>query len=69
MVKVGNLIDHVIKNGRIDIKERGSRSKKGNFSKKKKGETQALYNIINLTNPEDTPHTKTTQIINHITQL
>ena len=43
MVKVGNLIDHAIKNGRTDIGESNSRPKKGNFSKKKKGETQALY--------------------------
>ena len=44
MVKTGNLIDHAIKNGRIDIGESSSKPKKGNFLKKKKeGETQALY--------------------------
>ena len=43
MVKVGKLIDHAIKNGRIDIQESSSRPKKGNFPKKKKGETQAIY--------------------------
>ena len=43
MVKVGNLIDNAIKNGRIDIGESSSRPKRGNFSKKKEGETQALY--------------------------
>ena len=43
MVKAGNLIDHVIKNGRIDIEKSSSRPKKGNFLKKKEGETQVLY--------------------------
>ena len=43
MVKAGNLIDHAIKNGRIDTKESSSRPKKGNFLKKKEGKTQALY--------------------------
>ena len=43
MVKTDNLIDHVIKNGKIDIQESNSRSKKGNFPKKKEGEAQALY--------------------------
>ena len=43
MVKTGNLIDQVIKNGRIDIGENSSRPKRGNFAKKKEGETQALY--------------------------
>ena len=42
MVKAGNLIDHAIKNGRIDTEESNSKPKRGNFSKKK-GETQALY--------------------------
>ena len=42
-VKAKNLIDHAIKNGRIDTQESSSRSKMGNFSKKKEGETQALY--------------------------
>ena len=44
MVKAGNLIDHVIKNGRIDVEESSSKSKrKGNFPRKKEGETQALF--------------------------
>ena len=43
MVKARNLIDHAIKNGRIDTQESSSRLKRGNFSKKKEGETQALY--------------------------
>ena len=49
MVKAGNLIDYVIKNGRIDIRESGSKPKMGNFPKKKEGETQALYqqNLLN----------------------
>ena len=43
MVKVGNLVDHAIKNGKIDLGESSSKPKKGNFPKKKEGETQALY--------------------------
>ena len=43
MVKTGNLIDHGIKNGRIDTGESSSKPRKGNFPKKKEGETQALY--------------------------
>ena len=43
MVKAGNLIDHAIKNGKIDIGESSSKPKRGNFAKKKKGEAQALY--------------------------
>ena len=42
MVKADNLIDHAIKNGRIDTRENSSRLKKGNFLKKK-SETQAVY--------------------------
>ena len=42
-VKTGNLIDHAIKNGRIDIGESSSKPRKGNFSRKKEGEAQALY--------------------------
>ena len=43
MVKTDDLIDHVIKNGMIDTGESSSKPKRGNFSKKKEGETQALY--------------------------
>ena len=43
MVKSGNLIDHAIKNNMIDTGESSSKPKSGNFSKKNKGETQALY--------------------------
>ena len=43
MVKIGNLIDHAIKNGRIDIGENSSKLKRGNFPRKNEGETQALY--------------------------
>ena len=42
-VKAGNLIDHAIKNGRIDTSESSSKPKRDNFSRKKKGETQTLY--------------------------
>ena len=40
MIKVVNLIDHAIKNDRIDIGESSSKSKgNGSFSRKKEGET------------------------------
>ena len=43
MVKAKNLIDHAIKNGRINMGESSSKPKKGNFPRKKEGETQAVY--------------------------
>ena len=39
MIKAGNLVDHAIKNGRIDVGESISKPKRGSFAKKKKGET------------------------------
>ena len=69
MVKAGNLIDHAIKNGGIDIGKSSSKPKRGNFSRKKEREAQTLYQQNNPINLKDTPHTRTTQIINRITQL
>ena len=43
MVKAGNLVDHAIKNGKIDLEESSSKPKRRNFPRKKKGETQVLY--------------------------
>ena len=43
MVKAENLVDHAIKNDKIDLGESSSKPKMGNFPKKKKGEIQALY--------------------------
>ena len=43
MIKAGNLVDHTIKNSRIDMGESSSKSKRGGFTKKKEGETQVLY--------------------------
>ena len=44
MIMAGNLVNHAIKNGKIDIRESSSISKeKGNFPRKKEGETQALF--------------------------
>ena len=43
MIKLGNLVDHAIKNGKINMGESSSKPKKGSFAKKKEGETQALY--------------------------
>ena len=39
MVKTGNLINHAIKNDKIDTGESSFRPKKGNCLKKKEGET------------------------------
>ena len=36
MVKAGNLIDHAIKNGRINIGKSSFKPKRGNFFKKKR---------------------------------
>ena len=44
MIMADNLVDHAIKNGKIDVGESSSKSKrKGNFSRKKKDETQTLF--------------------------
>ena len=43
MIKAGNLIDHAIKNGKIDMGESSSKPKRGSFPRKKEGEAQALY--------------------------
>ena len=44
MIMVGNLVDHAIKNGKIDVGESSSKSKgTGNFPRKKEDETQALF--------------------------
>ena len=44
MIMVGNLVDHAIKNGKIDVGESSSKSKrKGNFPRKKESKTQALF--------------------------
>ena len=43
MIKANNLINHAIKNDRIDTRESSFKPKKDNFLKKNEGETQALY--------------------------
>ena len=43
MVKAENLVDHAIKNGKIDLGKSSSKPKRSNFPKKKEGKTQALY--------------------------
>ena len=43
IIKAGNLVDHAIKNGKIDLRESSSKPTRINFPKKKEGETQALY--------------------------
>ena len=43
MIKAGNVIDHAIKNGKIDLGESSFKPKMGSLPKKKEGETQALY--------------------------
>ena len=66
MVKAENLVDHTIKNGKIDLGESSSKPKRGNFPRKKEGKTQALYQQ-SQPNPGDTPHTKIIQTISPIT--
>ena len=39
MVKAENLVDYVIKNDKIELGENSSKPKRGNFPKKKEGET------------------------------
>ena len=40
---VGNLVDHTIKNKKIEVGESSTKPKKDNFVKKNEGETQALF--------------------------
>ena len=42
MIKAGNLVDHAIKNGRIDMGENSSKPKRGSFAKKKKRQNPSL---------------------------
>ena len=69
MFKVKNLVDHAIKNGRIDIGENSSKPKTGIFQRRKQAKPKPYISRTNPINPGDTPRTKTTQIISHITQL
>ena len=39
MIKVGNVVDHAIKNGKIDLEKSSSKPKRGSFPKKKEGKT------------------------------
>ena len=43
MIKSRNVIDHAIKNGKIDLGKSSSKPKRDNLLKKKEGEIQALY--------------------------
>ena len=44
MIMADNLVDHAIKNGKIDVGESNFKFKgKGNFMRKKERETQALF--------------------------
>ena len=44
MIMADNLVDHAIKNGKIDVGESSSKSKgKGNFPRKKEVEIKALF--------------------------
>ena len=70
MIMVGNLVDHAIKNRKIDVEESSSKSKgKGNFLRKKEGETQALFQGNQPNQSCDTLPTRTIQTINLITRL
>ena len=43
MIKAENVIDHAIKNGKIDLGKSSSKPKRDSLLKKKEGEIQALY--------------------------
>ena len=43
MIVASNLVDHAIKNSKIKAGESSTKPKRGNFAKKKEGETQALF--------------------------
>ena len=43
MIKVDNLIDHVVKNIKIDIGKSSSKPKGGIFAKKKEGKPEVLF--------------------------
>ena len=43
MIMASNLVDHAIKNNKIEADESSTKPKRGNFVKKKEDETQALF--------------------------
>ena len=43
MIMAGNLVAHALKNGKIEADENSTKPNRGNFAKKKEGETQALF--------------------------
>ena len=69
MVKAGNLIDHAIKNGKIDTGKSSSKAKRSIFQGKMKVRPKLCTSKTHPINPENTLHTRTTRIISHITQL
>ena len=71
MITVGNLIDHAIKKGKIDVGENSSKSKgKGQlYKEKKKTKLKPYFRGIRLVNLRGTIRTRTIQTINLITQF
>ena len=71
MITVGNLIDHAIKKGKIDVEENSSKSNgKGQlYKEKKKTKLEPYFRGIRLVNLGGTICTRTIQTINLITQL
>ena len=69
MIRAGNLVDHAIKNGRIDMGEVALDQKRAALERRKKTKPKPYTSKINLTSLEGTPRTKTTRTINRITQL
>ena len=63
MIMDGNLVDHVVKNNKIEAGESSTKPKRSNFMKKKKGETQALFKKTNPINPEAIPRIRLTPTI------
>ena len=69
MIKVGNVIDHAIKNGKIDLGEVVLNQKGIVFQRRKKAKPKPCTNKTHPINPGDTLHTRTTRITSHTTQL
>ena len=69
MIKVGNLVDHAIKNGRMTWEKAALDQKGVILQKRNKAKPKLCTSKINLTSLAGTLRTRTTRTINRITQL
>ena len=69
MIKASNLVDHAIKNGKIDIGEIALDKNGVVLRRRKKAKPKPYTSKTNLTNLEGTFRTRTTRTTNLITQL